>query len=113
MNSTAYGERNAITAGTKTRGISRGRWPTSTVSHLSVSDLGAMRSASCRTVLWLSHICSRTLPLDLHCRLGIEPATRVRYRSMRFATRVIVTENPGISAVNFDSFLFLDWAVRF
>jgi hypothetical protein len=32
MNSTAYGERNVITAGTETREISGGRWPTTTVS---------------------------------------------------------------------------------
>lgn len=32
MDSTAYGERNAITVGTETREISGGRWPTTTVS---------------------------------------------------------------------------------
>jgi len=32
MDSTAYGERNAITVGTETTEISGGRWPTTTVS---------------------------------------------------------------------------------
>ena len=32
IDSTAYGERNAITADTETREISGGRWPTTTVS---------------------------------------------------------------------------------